>query len=373
MMRPPVVIAALVLLGACSAEEAAAPAETTIESVPIFTTAVRQENVIDEILATGEVLADKTTQIKARVNGIIDQIYVEVGDNVTAGDRLFRTRQVDYSNRVTEIEQGLILAQAEMQQAKRELDRATQLRQKGVVSQGRMDAIIAQHDMARAKLGISQANLDRARQDLADTIVRAPYDGIITTRFVDEGTMIQVASGGLPILEIVKLDVVEVVAQVPASHLAKIEPGGRATIDFDGLAEPVEASLDVINDKIDARTRSVQIRLRLDNPDLAIKPGLFAKVTLYPEPRRTKVVARRAVQGIAGDNYVFVPNGDAAKRRTVQVHDIDAERVEVLDGLAEGELALVGPNLPDLKDGVPIAVQETGMVPIVLEDGDASR
>lgn len=360
-------------LAACSAEEATEAQTVTVEPVPIFTTPVRNEDVIDAILATGEVLADKTTEIKPRVSGVIDAIYVDVGDAVNAGAPLFRTRQADYRTRVTELEQGLVLAQAELQQARRELDRATRLRQKGVVSQGRMDAIVAQHEMARARLGISQANLDKARQDLADTTVRAPYDGIVTTRYIDEGTMMQVSTGGAPIVEIVKLDVIEVVAQVPAAHLGNVHPGGRVSVDFDGLAEPLETTLDVVNDKIDARTRSVEIRLRIDNPDLAIKPGLFAKVTLYPDPRRATVVARGAVKGIAGDNYVFVPDGGTARRRPVQINDLDAERVEILAGLEQGELALVGPNLPDLKDGAPIAVQETGLIPVVMGGDDAAR
>ncbi|MFN3231138.1 MAG: efflux RND transporter periplasmic adaptor subunit [Alphaproteobacteria bacterium] len=367
----------ILVLSACSGEEETAPQAMTVEAIPIFTTPVRNEEVVDRILATGEVHADKTTEIKPRVNGVIDAIYVDVGDSVSAGAPLFRTRQSDFRTRVMQLEQGQILAQAELQQARQELERATQLKEKGVVSQGRMDAIVAQHDIARARLGISQATLDQARQDLADTTVRAPYDGIVTRRFVDEGTMIQIAGGGLPIVEIVKLDVVEVVAQVPASHLASIRAGGRVSVNFDGLAAPLETILHVVNDKIDARTRSVEIRLRLENPDLAIKPGLFAKVTLYPESRQAIVVARGAVKGIAGDNYVYIPDGSTARRRPVRIHDLDAERVEVLEGLEQGDLALIGPNLPDLKDGAPIALQQprqaSGLVPVVMDGADAPR
>ena len=362
MIRRTAVLAMLSLsVAACGDADSNAPAEATVQTTPpiaISSVAVREEDVIDPILATGEVHADQRTEIKPRVNGIIEKIHVRVGDSVTADQPLFETRKVDYQTRVRELEHALVLARAEVTQAERDLDRAQTLRERGVVSEGRMDTAITQHATATARLGIAEATLARARQDLADTIVRAPYDGIVTERFVDEGTMVQVAASNTPVVELVKVDVVEIIAQVPATHLAAIRPGTPASVDVDGLASPIDTNLDVINDKVDAQTRSVEVRLRLDNPNHAIKPGLFAKVTLYPAATRTIVVDRRAVQGLSGDNFVFIPEGGMAKRRAVKVRDIDAARMEVLDGLIPGAQVLAGPNLPELKDGAPIALQQ---------------
>lgn len=355
---------ALTVLSACgNADGDVPPAPQTADPIIVSTLPVRDEDVIDPILATGEVRADKRTEIKPRVNGIIDAIHVHVGDSVTTGQPLFETRKVDYQTRVRELEHALVLARAEVTQAERDLNRARTLRERGVVSEGRMDSAITQHATATARLGIAEASLARAKQDLADAVVRAPYDGIVTERFVDEGTMVQVAASNTPVVEVVKVDVVEIIARVPATHLTSIRPGTPAAVDIDGLERPIKTTLDVINDKVDARTRSVEIRLRLDNPDHAIKPGLFAKVTLYPAATRATVVDRGAVLGLSGDNYVFVPashdGGDIARRQTVKVRDIDAGRMEMLDGVEAGGLVLAGPNLPDLKDGAPIAIRPT--------------
>jgi len=116
---------------------------------------------------------------------------------------------------------------------------------------------------------------------------------------------------------------------------------------------------DYLNDKVDARTRSVEIRLHLPNPDLAIKPGLFAKLTLHPAPRRAAVLDRGAVLGPAGDTYVYVQLGHVARRKTVQVRDVDAALVEVLSGMKPGEAALAGPALAEVKDGASITVGKT--------------
>jgi membrane fusion protein (multidrug efflux system) len=129
------------------------------------------------------------------------------------------------------------------------------------------------------------------------------------------------------------------------------------TLSVEGVAAPVEARLGVINDKVDARTRGVEIRLRVPNPDLSIKPGLFATLTLHPTPRQATVIDRAAMLGSYTDPYVFVPAAKVARRLGLRVRDLDAGLVEVLDGLKPGDVALAGPNLPDIRDGAAIAVR----------------
>ncbi|MEN3974571.1 efflux RND transporter periplasmic adaptor subunit [Emcibacter sp. SYSU 3D8] len=356
-MKLPIAMIAAVLLAACGNGQSA----TAPEAEPLHLTAipVREQDVVNPILATGEIHADKITEIKPRVDGTIDAVFVDVGDHVTLGQPLFRTRQADYRNRLAEHEQALALAQAELKQASGDLERAVSLRGKGVVSQGRMDEVQARFDTARARLGMADASLAQARQNLADATVTAPYDGIVTGRYVDEGTMIQVATSNTPVVEIAKLDTVEVIAQVAAAHLPRLRPDTRVTVAVEGVPAPIDAMLGVINDKVDASTRSVEIRLHLPNPDLAIKPGLFAKLTLHPAPRRAAVIERTALLGPAGDTYVYVEQDNVASRRAVQVRDVDAALVEVLSGLMPGDSALAGPALAQVKDGSPVIVGKT--------------
>lgn len=345
----------VLVLAACgdgeTAQPAAAPPPIRVEAVT-----AQEAAVSDPILATGEVRADKITEVKPRVDGVIEAVFVDVGDRVAKGDRLFRTRQADYVNRVEERRQALSVAQAEQRQASGDLERATALRARGVVSQGRMDEIQAQFDTARARTGMAEAALAQARQDLSDATVTAPYDGMVTGRFVDEGTMIQVATSNTPVVEVAKLDEVEVVAHVAAVHLPRIQPETPVTVEFEGLDRRIEARLGVINDKVDARTRSVEIRLRLPNPDLAIKPGLFARLTLHPAPRRAVALARAAILGADDAPYVFVPDGQVARRRSVKIRDLDAARVEVVAGMKPGETALAGPAVSRLRDGAPFSL-----------------
>jgi RND family efflux transporter MFP subunit len=353
--RAALAASALAALAGCGDGRTAVPPPAP-PPVAMSAVIVREMAVGDPIQATGEVRADKITEIRARVDGTIETVFVDVGDRVAAGQPLFRTREADYRNRLREREQALALAQAELRQAAGDLERAAALRDRGVVSQGRLDEMQARNDTARARLGMAEAALAQARQTLADATVTAPYDGIVTGRFMDEGTTIQVATSAAPVLEIAKLDQVEVVAQVPAVHLPRLRPDTRVTVIVEGVGRPLEATLGVINDKVDPRTRGVELRLRLANPDLAIKPGLFARLTLHPAPRRAGVLERRAVLGGEGGRYVMVAEGGRAARRAVRVRDVDTAFVEVLEGLRPGEAALAGPALPDLKPGDAVAV-----------------
>ncbi len=342
-------------LSGCSGEPAATENSLERRAVSIFTTHVREESIVEPIQATGEIIADKSTEITPRVDGVIDEIYVHVGDKVSRGDPLFMTRQTKYKNRLNELEQAVALAEAELAQAIRELKRNRALRERDVVSQGRLDAVSARYNVAKARLGIAQANQIQARQNLDDTIVKAPYGGVVTGRFFDEGKMVgRTALTGSPIVEIIKIDTVEVIVRIPALHLARLGANTKAKIEISGRAQPIESVIHVINDKVDARTRSVEVRLRLENKDLSLKPGMFAKVTLFPKSRRAVIVERTAVLGISGDRYVFVTRGGVARRRAIEARDVDARLIEIIGGLSVGQKVLTGPNLPDISDGTPV-------------------
>lgn len=349
-----VICAGALLVSGCSREPAATENSAETSAVAIFTTSVREEAIVEAIQATGEIIADKSTEITPRVDGVIDEIYVRVGDKVSRGYPLFMTRPTEYKNRVIESEQTVALAEAELAQSIREFKRNRALRERDVVSQGRLDAVSARYNVAKARLGIAQASLIQTRQNLDDTIVKAPYAGVVTGRYVDEGKMVRTAMAGSPIVEIVKIDIVEVIVRIPAVHLARLSANTRAKIDVGGRAQPIESVIHVINDKVDARTRTIEIRLRLENADFSLKPGMFAKVTLFPKSRSAVIVERAAVLGISGDQYVFVSNGGVARRRAITARDVDARLIEVLAGLSAGQKVLTGPNLPDISDGTPV-------------------
>jgi RND family efflux transporter MFP subunit len=212
--------------------------------------------------------------------------------------------------------------------------------------------------MAAAQRDQAEAALAQARQNLADTSVRAPYRGVITQRFVDEGAMLStMMTAGNAVVQILKMDLVVAIVQLPEVHLARVHVGTPGVVRIDGLDRSFETEVAVLNDRVDSASRAFEVRLAIENADYAVKPGLFAEVELSPEPRAATLLARGAVLGAEGSHYVFVEQDGRAVRRALRLRELDAARVEVLDGLAPGERVLLGPNLTRLADGTPVRVE----------------
>jgi hypothetical protein len=164
-------------------------------------------------------------------------------------------------------------------------------------------------------------------------------------------------SGNSPVVQIMKMDIVAAIVQVPEVHLSKIHIGTPARLKIDGIDRIIESEVYILNDLVDPVSRAFEIRLPITNKDLEIKPGLFAQAELLPEPRRVTVVDRGAVLGVEGSRYVFLEEGGTASRRPIKARDLDATRLEVIDGLSAGEYVLSGPNLRRLSPDTPVVVQ----------------
>jgi RND family efflux transporter MFP subunit len=360
-MRPRLAGALLAsaLLG-CGSSEPPAVAAASEGAAPVAVTArgVVRESIVEPVLGTGTLAAHKTTEVGPRVSGIVDAIHVAVGDRVEEGDPLFRTRPVDYEIRVREAESAARLARANAEKARRDLERIQTLHGQNVASDERLDAVRTAREMAAAQRDQADAALAQARQNLLDTTVRAPYRGVITRRYVDEGAMLStMMTAGNAVVQIMKMDVVVAIVQLPEVHLARVRAGTKGVVHVDGLDRAYETEVSVLNDRVDAVSRAFEVRLGIGNADYALKPGLFVELELRPDPREATLLERAALLGGESAPYVFVLADGRATRRAVRVQELDATRIEVLEGLEPGERVLLGPNLTQLTDGAEVAVE----------------
>ena len=350
----------LLLAAGCGGAETPTARASPPEPAPVVLTSseVLREAIVEPVLGTGTITADKTTDVGPRVSGIIDTIHVAVGDRVEEGDPLFRTRPTDYEIRVREAESAARLSRANAQKAERDLERIRTLHGQNVASDERLDAVRTAYEMAAAQRDQAEAGLSQARQNLADTTVRAPYRGVITRRFVDEGAMLStMMTVGNAVVQIMKMDVVAAIVQLPELQLARVHVGTPGVVRVDGIERSYETQVTILNDRVDHVSRAFEVRLAIENDDYALKPGLFAEVELHPEPREATLIARSALLGGEGSTYVFVLSDGHAARRPVRIRELDAERVEVVAGLAPGEHVLLGPNLTQLADGSPVVTE----------------
>jgi len=382
-------LALLLALGACGKQEekavdagksagdpAVTAAPASIEQKPIELSIVKPmtEQIIEPVVGTGSITATQKSNIGPTVSGVLDKTFVSVGDRVKLGDPLFEIRQTDYITRLEEAQFQVKLAEADFTNAKGEYERISELKSSGVVSKGQMDKIQAQYSISEARLGIAKANLAKARLALDDTVVRAPYDGVIVYQYKYRGEFLSTmggpmmdmsggagggggGGGGRGVFDISKIDTVGAIVEIPETKLRFVRLGTPAIVRIDGMDKEYPTQVHVINDQVDTVSRKVQLRLMILNPDYAIKPGLFARATLSPDPRPALTLDRRAVLGPQEAQYVFVAVNGHAKLTKITSRELDARRVEILSGLSTADQVLVGPNLIRVRDGDAISVE----------------
>lgn len=359
------VLAALAASAAgCGKAVEATKAEPAVEAIAVSTAKVERADVSTPIVATGNITPIRLTDIGPTVDGIIEEVMVGVGDVVKKGDPLFRTRDIDIKLQIRELESQVALARAQNDNANNDMRRQNALKSGGWVSQSRMDTTRTNAAVARAQVGVWEARLAAAHQQLKDTVIHAPYDGVITRKDVYEGRFMATRGGGAMmggpsgVVQIMDIAIVAAIVNLPESYLSQIELGLPAKIHVDGIAAPFDSKISVVNHRVDERTRSIEVRLGIANKDLKIKPGLFCRVDILPPARKVLVVARKAVLGSEGARYAFVAKNGRAKKIALSTRDLDGQRVEITSNIPEGTLLLTGPQLAQLVDGMAVKVED---------------
>jgi RND family efflux transporter MFP subunit len=350
-------------LAACSdddkenskAENLLVPQSTKVEqkNKPLHVTQVRRVGVEKFVFASGTIAAKQTSHIGPLVEGVIEKIFVKVGDRVKSGDALFQTRQVDYIRSLEEAKSAMDLANILGVQANRNYDRARELAEQGNISQARLDDIETSNQVAIAKIQQAKVALETAEQRLADTVVQAPFNGTITGRNVDEGVYLSnrfSMGGGSAVVRIQEIESVAAIVQTPEKNLNLLTTNQLATVTIQGHDEVYDSFVYVLNDLVNPQTRTVELRLPIKNEDYKIKPGQFAEAKILLPQHEALVIPRNAITGGVKKYSVFVARDNVAIQLNIQTREYNADQVEITSGLTEQDIVIINP--PDtLKNG----------------------
>jgi RND family efflux transporter MFP subunit len=315
-------------------------------------------------------LAFAAANIFARANGYIEKRQVDIGDHVKAGDLLAQITAPELDHQIAQNEATLRQVQATLQQtiASRDLASVTNRRDSDLVKKGwvtaqqgdtdrlTLQAQEAAVDVAQSNIAAQQSLIRVLNQEKAYQSVIAPFDGIITHRSVDVGSLVQ--AGTTFMFTLMQSDVIRTQVYVPQSAAFGVHPGVEAVIRVPEMPDRTfPGKVTRLADALAPGTRTLLTEIDVPNPDGTLRPGMYCTVELRI-PRKTPsfiVSADAVIFNANGLQVAVVENGIARLRKVTVARDLGTE-VEVRDGVHVGDLVILRPMV-DLADGTKVRTQ----------------
>jgi membrane fusion protein (multidrug efflux system) len=310
-------------------------------ATPVIVVPVRSERLSLEIEALGTARANESVDVTAKVSNLVTAIRFNEGQQMRRGDVLV---ELDGD----QARADLAVAQAALKESESQYHRSRELYDTKVLSDSAIETIEATY---RA----NQARVEAAKAGLADTVVRAPFDGRVGLRRVSVGGLI---APGTVITTLDDVRTIKLDFTVPETAVASMASGlhfSATSVAYPGrLFAGRVASVD---SRVDPNTRSVIVRGTLPNGDGALKPGMFLTVKLARGAADVLVVPEESLLPEQGNVFVYVVRDGTAAKRRIQTGQRSVGSVQVVDGLQVGEL-VVTEGTQKLRDGAAVTATE---------------
>lgn len=357
--RTILLVGALVVLGGCTDHGDTAKAEVPVR--PVLTQVAQPSDTITLGPFAGTIEPRYQAQLGFQIPGRMVARDVTVGDIVKKGQRLAALDTIVSRFDLTRAEADLADARAQAENAEAAEARTRRLMSGNSVSQATLDQAVARRDTARARVDQAMASLQKARDQMGYTELKAEFDGVVTQRLAEIG---QVLSAGQGVVTVARPDVREAVVDIPEAFAGALPPDGRFTIALQSAPElTTTGRVREIAPLAEAGTRSRRIRITLDDPGPAFRLGATIDVALASKVRCRFLLPPSAVLEEGGRHAVWVvtPDGKSVTRRDVTVAAVrdpaDRGRIAVLDGLQAGDRVVVA-GVHSLKDGQPVRLTD---------------
>lgn len=352
---------ALLALPAC--HQASPEAVATVEAVPVTTATAQAGPIRAVVAATGQVkpAAGAELLVVPPQDARIAELTKGAGDRVRRGELLVRFQIPSLEADAATKRSDLARAQAQLETARKNLDRLSGLLQRGIAS--RKEVEDAQRDVAQGQATVAEARSTTAAagQLAGREVVRAPFDGVVVARSRQTGDVVSPGAPE-PILRVIDPSRLQVEAAVPAGDLGKLADGSPARVRGAGFPDEA-AHLVARPPSVDPTSGTALVRLAFDSPTRR-PAGLAAEVEIYgPERRAAVLVPADALVQEGADTYLFVVDAQKkAHRRPVQVGVTAGGKAEILSGVNAGEPVVVRGQtaLPDGATVEAIDIAETG-------------
>ena len=387
---------AAALSAACGSAKGASSSEKAVDpaAVPVTTVAAIEKPITRFIRVTGTFAAEEQADVAAETPGRVVATPVERGTQVAAGADLIRITPAEASAQAAEaeanaaqIESRLALAdggtfdidrvpevanaRATLTLAQGDYDRAKMLFEKKLLSQAEFDQRSAQAEVTRRQYDIARnaavqqyqallgarARVTLARKALADTVVRAPFTGVVAERLVSVGDYV---TRGTKVVSVMRTNPLRLQLTVPQQFSVEVGVGRAVALEVDTAPGKIyTGQVRYVSPALQADSRTLIVEAVVSNDDGSLRPGSFATAQIEQGDDRPGVLAPAAsVRTVSGTSRVFVVADGRAEERLVTTGQTVGDLVEVTTGLKAGE-QVVATNVNQIVDGVRVAATES--------------
>lgn len=358
-------------------------------SLKLETALVSRHSISNTVTATGTVEPVTEVEVGTQVSGIIDKLYADYNDQVTAGQLIAEMDKVNLKAELASAQAQLASSKTEFEYQQKNYARSKVLYEKKLISDSDYETSTYNYEKAKAAYDQSQAAMVKVRRNLEYATITSPIDGVVIDRAVEEGQTVA-AGFETPTLFTIAADLtkMQVIADVDEADIGNVQDGQRVTFTvdaypndvFEGVVKQIRLGDSSSSSSATTSTSTVvtyEVVITADNPDLKLKPRLTANITIYTLERdRVLTIPTKSLRFIpeetilneigltvtgknteapAGQRLVWMKTGQTLQPKAVTIGSASGSFTEITEGLTEGEEIVV-----DLESAVeaPVATAE---------------
>ena len=331
-------------MAACSGEartenDAAGPAPVRIGTENVVT--VKRDSIVVGPIISGEIRAEQDATVRAEIGGSMTEVSVQEGEAVRKGALLGRIETRTLDDLRQSVSSAVRSAENQLAVAQREMERTEKLVQAGAIAARDLDVARTNVTAAEAQLADTRSRLASTDRQIADTVLRAPIGGVVSTRYVNAGDVVSV---GTELFQIIDPSSMRLEASVPSDDLSLLRVGANVEFSVRGYEQTFRGRIQRIAPQADPVTRQVPIYVSIPNVEGRLVAGLFAEGRVVSQTANGLVVPANAVNTTDAAPWVLRVTDGKTERVpvTIGLRDQRSERVQVAAGLNEGDVLLRG-------------------------------
>lgn len=307
-----------------------------------------RETLAREVQVQGEFRPNQEVDLHSKVAGYLKTIKVDIGDQVKAGDLLAVLEVPELQGDLTRAEAATRRAEANFKESHANYTRLQNVSrsQANLVSQQDIDIAEARDAAGAAALAEAKSDVEKYRIIERYTRITAPFDGVVTKRYADEGALIQAgissSTQAMPLVRLSQNNRLRLVVPVTSNYAAGVTAGDPVEVSF-GATQRLAGTIARVSRRISSDTRTMSAEVDVPNSDLTLIPGMYASVTLRIGRREKALsVPVEAVAGTKNPTVYVIGAGQQIEERRVKLGLETSTRYEILEGLKEGDLVVIG-------------------------------